>query len=813
MNDGLPAVGLRLAQYGGTWADLVNGALRAERLGFHTLWVNDHLQSAGRVKAEPTFEAFTTLAALAPLTGRARLGVAVLSPTHRPPALAAKMATVLDVISGGRLTIGLGSGWDRGEHEAFGIPFGSGGERVAGLRRALSVLRAMTDSPDGAAIPGVLAGAPNRPAPAQAPRPPVWVAAHGPRTRRLAVAEADGVLTAFVDVAGFAAHRRAADEVREELGRPPLAQALYTYAMPVPSEREADAWLAPEAESLATTPRALLRWLRTTGIVGPPDELGERLRELAAAGLTDAILVLPSRVPAEAVEALAEAALPPPTSTPQPPAVPAPAERANLVRTLVDVHRERGLGASPAVIDDEGHWTYDELAAVAARAAGALAARGVRPGDRVAVALPDGRPWMRAYLGAAHVGAVPVAMDPAAPVERLQVLLEDCEPAAVVAEAGTVIPGWPLLAPGELDEEPVPVHMAHAEDLAVLLYSSGSTGRPKAVMHDHTTIPFALDNYLSKVVGMGPGDRSYSVARLFSALGFGLGFWSPLGLGATSVVSPRRPTVRAVLDVCARRRVSVLTGVPTFWAQLAAFLEERPATGLESVRVALSAGEMLPSLVFDLVRERSGLEVLEGLGCSEIHGMLTTTLPGERRPGTCGRAGPGHDEIRLADEDGLPVAPGDPGRLWVRSAGSMMGYWRRREETRDVVFGPWIRLGDVLRQDEDGFFHYIGRVDDMFKVGAQWVSPVQVEGILAEHPAVREAAVVGAPDARGLTRPHAFVVLASDGAAGVADELRRHVAHRLSSQAAPAWVTAVEELPRLGSGKVDRQSLRQLIGF
>jgi alkanesulfonate monooxygenase SsuD/methylene tetrahydromethanopterin reductase-like flavin-dependent oxidoreductase (luciferase family) len=281
MSDGAPAIGLRLAQYGGTWAELVDGALRAERLGFHTLWVNDHIQSAGRVKAEPTFEAFTTLAALAPLTARARLGVAVLSPTHRPPALAAKMATVLDVISGGRLTIGVGTGWDRSEHEAYGIPFGSGAERVAGLRRTLAVIHAMMERPDAAELLGLLAGAPNRPAPVQAPRPPIWVAAHGPKTLRLAVAEADGVLTAFADAPAFAAHRRAADEVREELGRPPLAHALYMYAMPVPSQREADAWLRAEAASLGTTPRALLRWLRTTGIVGSP---GRAARAAARAG-------------------------------------------------------------------------------------------------------------------------------------------------------------------------------------------------------------------------------------------------------------------------------------------------------------------------------------------------------------------------------------------------------------------------------------------------------------------------------------------------------------------------------------------------
>jgi alkanesulfonate monooxygenase SsuD/methylene tetrahydromethanopterin reductase-like flavin-dependent oxidoreductase (luciferase family) len=305
-----PRIGVRLPQYGASWDELREAAVRCEELGFAGLWLNDHLQSPGRRKDEAAFDALTGLAALAPLTSRARLGVAVLSASYRPPALAAKMATVLDVISGGRVTLGLGSGSDRPEHRAYGIPFASPPERVAAARTALRTMRAMFDRPEGASLDGVLENAPNLPPPVQPGGPPIWLAAHRPRLLRLAGGEADGIVAAFVGPEEVARRLARADEAREAAGRPALSCALYTYALPMASQEEAASWLGREAESLGTAPAKLVRWLRTTGIVGSPDEVRDALAAYAAAGVTDAILVLPNRVPLEAFAALAEAVLP-----------------------------------------------------------------------------------------------------------------------------------------------------------------------------------------------------------------------------------------------------------------------------------------------------------------------------------------------------------------------------------------------------------------------------------------------------------------------------------------------------------------------
>jgi alkanesulfonate monooxygenase SsuD/methylene tetrahydromethanopterin reductase-like flavin-dependent oxidoreductase (luciferase family) len=220
------------------------------------------------------------------------------------------MATVLDVISGGRVTLGLGSGSDRPEHRAYGIPFASPPERVAAARTALRTMRAMFDRPEGASLDGVLENAPNLPPPVQPGGPPIWLAAHRPRLLRLAGEEADGIVAAFVGPEEVARRLARADEAREAAGRPALSCALYTYALPMASREEAEGWLAREAASLGTAPAKLVRWLRTTGIVGSPDEVRDALAAFAAAGVTDAILVLPNRVPLEAFAALADAVLP-----------------------------------------------------------------------------------------------------------------------------------------------------------------------------------------------------------------------------------------------------------------------------------------------------------------------------------------------------------------------------------------------------------------------------------------------------------------------------------------------------------------------
>jgi acyl-coenzyme A synthetase/AMP-(fatty) acid ligase len=485
----------------------------------------------------------------------------------------------------------------------------------------------------------------------------------------------------------------------------------------------------------------------------------------------------------------------------------------NLVTLLVGRWAEEGHGGREAVVDEHGRWTFDDLDAAVRRAAGGLRAAGVTPGDRVLVALRDGRPWVQAFLGAAALGAVAVPADPTEP-ERLAALAEDCEPAVVVSAEEEPPPGR-TVHPGELDAgEPAEVADVAPDDLAYLIYSSGSTGRPKGVMHGHGDMRTGIATYAREVLGLGPGDRCHSMARLFTSLGFGNGFFRVIGSGATAVLTAPRPSPRGVLETVAREKVTVLSAVPTFWLQLARFLERHPdPAALATVRVAVSSGDSLPGAVAERLREVTGVELIEGLGCSECSNIVISTRPGEPfRPGVLGRPVEGV-EVKLADEDGAPVARGEPGRLWIRSPSNTSGYWRREAETRELVRGDWIAMGDTLMEEEDGTMRHLGRSDDLFKVDARWVSPSQVEGALLGHPAVAEAAVVGVRDEEGLTRPAAHVVLAPDADAdagdGLAEELRRHVAHELAPHMAPRTVTVRESLPRLPSGKLDRRGLRE----
>lgn len=809
-----PRLGVRLPQYGGDWEGLVDTARALAARGVDHLWVNDHLQSPGRLKNEPTFEAFTTLGALGAAVAGPRLGVLVASASYRPAAVIAKSATVIDVISGGRMILGLGTGSDRAEHRAFGVPFGTPAERTRGARAALRVVRAMRAEPDGANVPGVLHGAPNRPAPLAPGGLPVWLAAHGPVMLRTAGREAEGIVAAWVDPGRLAARVAIAAEAAAQAGRRRPDVALYTFCLPVTSAEEARSWLAPEAAALGTTPAAVLRWLRGTGLVGTPGEIRDLLAEHAEAGATDVVLALPSRVPLEAYLAVADlrpaapAAVETPTATVR---IEEVSPRAGVVHLLVDRHREAGRGGLDAVVDDDGRWTYDELADAVGRAAGALRARGVRAGDRVAVALRDGRPWVAAFLGATALGAVAVPVDPSGSAERVAMVLDDCTPAVTVAEPDVPVGGHPVMDAAELGiGVPEPPRAVHPDDLAYIIYSSGSTGRPKGAMHAHRDMRASVEGYAREILGLGPGERCHSAARLFTSLGFGNGFFRPLGRGATAVMTgSARPNPRNVLSLVPREGVTVLTGVPTFWSQLATFLERHGGgEALSEVRLAVSSGDSLPAAVARRLEEAAGLRLVEGLGCSECSNVVLSLRPGERPDGTLGRVVAGVD-VDLRDPEGRPVADGEPGRLWIRSPSNTCGYWRRSALTRDLVHGEWIRMGDVLVR-EAGVFRHVGRADDLFKVDARWVSPGEVEACLAELPEVAEAAVGGVPDADGLMRVHAWVAPAP-GTAPDPGALRRHVAHRLAPHMAPRTVTLLPTLPRLPSGKLDRRTLRATV--
>lgn len=806
------SVGLRLPEYGTDWGELRDAALRAERLGFESLWLNDHFQTPGRETRQGAFEVMTGLAALAEATDTARLGTAVLSASYRRPAVTARMVSAIDAISGGRLIVGLGTGSDRPEHRAYGIPFGTPRERTEGLTQTLDVLSAMFAAPEGATVQGLIEDAPNLPPPVTPGGPPVWVAAHRPKLLRMAGARADGIFAAFLSPEDLAGRLAVAEEARLAAGRAdPPACCLYCYCLPLGSPSEIERLLGPEAEAVGTTPRALVRWLRTVGVVGSPEEVRARLDEYAAAGATHAVLVPPNLAPPDVADAIAEAAVAGASREERLPRARggALAERHNLVHLLVGRHRDDGRGGDLAVIDDRGEWTYDDLAGAVARAAGALARAGVRRGERVAVLLRDGRSWLAAFLGAASLGAVPVPLDPLMEPGALSAVLDDCEPWVVVADPLPAAVDRPWVSAAELEEgTPLPPAAVHPDDLAYLVYSSGSTGLPKGAMHAHRDMRTSIEGFVPFALGLAPGDRTLSIPRLYTSLGFGNGFFRALGSGATAVLSSTTPTARSVLDVVERNEVTVLTGVPTFWSQLARFLDRRGGGArLASVRLAFSSGDALPEAVREHLHDAAALDLVEGLGCSECSNVVIAQRSGdERRPGTLGVAVPGVD-VRLADEAGLEAAPGEPGRLWIRSDSNTSGYWRRAALTRDLVHGEWLRMGDVLTQ-EDGVYRHLGRADDLFKVDARWVSPAAVEAALLEHSDILEAAVAGVPDERGLMRVAAFVVTAEHAELdALADRLRVHVAKALAPHSAPQSVEPVDALPRLASGKLDRRAL------
>ncbi len=813
-------LGIRLPQYASSWSHLRDAAIRAESLGFHSAWLNDHLWTPGRLHRDDAFDAFTGLAAVAAVTARMELGTAVMSASYRPPALAAKMASVLDVISGGRLVLGIGTGSDQGEHRAYGYPLASPRERTAGLLDTLDVIEAMWASPDGATIEGILDDAPCNPPPVRRPRPPILMAAHKTRLLRIAGARADGIFAAFLSPDDLRRRVDIARAAREEAGvAAPLRVAVYIYALPVRSEAEALEWIAPEAAALGSSPRALLKWLPSRGLAASPEEIATTLRQFADAGATDAVLVLPNRVPLEAIDALAEVASTNNGDRPQGGSVPIvgaggiTSVGANLVDLLVEQHRRGGRGGDAAVSDEDGTWDFDELGAALRRAAGALRSAGVGHGDHVAVVMRDGRPWVQAVLGIAAVGGVAVPLDSTMKPQLLAEMLDDAAVSVVVSEDEIPVGVWRVIRPEQMDAgAPTPIAPVHPDDLAYIIYSSGSTGSPKGAMHAHRDMRTSVDGYSADVLTLGPGDICHAVSRGYTSLGFGNGFFRPLGRGAHIVHTRAKPNVRTVLHACRDHGVTVLSGVPTFWSQLAQFLSRHPdqRSLLSTVRLGVSSGDSLPGPVLTRIREAiPGLDVLEGFGCAETSNIVLSTRLGDDLPGRLGRAVPG-SEVSLRDEDGVPVEPGAPGRLWIRSESNTSGYWRRSDLTRDLVHGDWVRMSDTLVEEADGVFRHVGRHDDLFKVDAKFVSPVQVEGFILEHPAVAEVAVVGRPDDKGLMRVIAVVVATEDADPTAAEhEIHASVAHNLGAHAAPSVIEWRDELPRLASGKVARRVLRE----
>jgi len=507
--------------------------------------------------------------------------------------------------------------------------------------------------------------------------------------------------------------------------------------------------------------------------------------------------------------------------------------RFNATTFFVDRHVAEGRGAKVAFFHDEGSITYAGLQELVNRTGNALLDLGVRPEQRVLCLLLDSPEFLGAFWGAIKIGAVPIPVNTMMRADDYLYFLDDSRaPVAIVSEAllaeagpalakarhlrhvvvagrasGSHIPFESWVAKASARLEPFD---SSKDDPAFWLYSSGSTGRPKGAVHLQHDMVVSCDTYALQVLGMTEADRTVSAAKLFFAYGLGNNLYFPLRVGGQGVLYPHRPTPDAMFELIQRHRPTLFFGVPTLYAAMLQVKEAEKRYDLSCLRVCVSAGEALPEELYRRWQERFGVEILDGIGSTEILHIFLSNRPGHARPGSTGLAVPGYEAI-VADDEGRPMPAGEVGNLRVKGDSTMAYYWNQHEKTKNTLQGHWILTGDKYYQDADGYFWYCGRADDMLKVGGIWVSPVEVENTLVGHPAVLETAVVGHADTDELIKPKAFVVL-KDGYAASATleaELKAFVKDKIAPYKYPRWIEFVPELPKTATGKIQRFKLRQ----
>ena len=500
----------------------------------------------------------------------------------------------------------------------------------------------------------------------------------------------------------------------------------------------------------------------------------------------------------------------------------------NAAEDLITRNLEAGRGDRTAIIDATGHHSYSDLARRAAQVANMLTAGGLGREDRLVLVMFDCFELAACLLGAIKAGVIPVPLNTRLAPRDYAYILADCRAAGLIVSeplrdtvlAGSAPPGLMLVdgagaagQPGlaETLDAASPHHETaptRADEMCFWLYTSGTTGAPKGVVHLHAHLAATADLYAIPTLQLTGEDVVYSAAKLFFAYGLGNSLTFPMAVGATTILLAGPPEPAAVCDILERERPTVFFGVPTLYAMLLASgrLPDRDAHAL---RLCVSAGEPLPPDLLRRWRERTGIDILDGLGTTEMLHIFVSNRLDSITPGATGLAVPGY-EVRLVGEDGRLCGPGEMGILEVSGPTSAIMYWNQREKTKDTFRGPWTRTGDNFVMDESGILTYGGRNDDMLKVGGIYVSPFEVEAALVAHDSVLEAAVVGHPDRDALIKPKAFVVLQAGVAAtdALAEELKTFVRTSLAAYKYPRWIEFVDELPKTATGKIQRFRLR-----
>jgi benzoate-CoA ligase family protein len=517
----------------------------------------------------------------------------------------------------------------------------------------------------------------------------------------------------------------------------------------------------------------------------------------------------------------------------------------NAATTFVDDNIAQGRGQRTAIYYQDQKLTYQEVFEKVNRTGNALRGLGVEIEHRVLLVLPDSPEFAFSFFGAIKIGAVPIPTNPWMGAKDYEYLLNDSRARAAIVHESVLAAFAPicqgcrflkhLIVVGkedaqiyflkgaiQLPKRDLKVHTYEAliskastkleaeqtskDDIGFWGYTSGSTGTPKGAVHLQHDMITITDLFVQPVLGMRENDLCFSASKLFFAYGLGNSLYFPFRFGASTVLWPERPDPEKILQVIDKYHPTIFFSVPTLYARL---LRVEKQYDLSSLRICLSSGEPLPPALFYQWKDRFGVELLDVVGSTEATHDFLANRPGRAKAGSSGEVTPAF-EAKIVDDEGREVPVGEVGNLMVKGDANAPYYWNKHEQTKRTMQGEWLKTGDTYYRDAEGYYWYCGRSDDMLKVGGLWVSPIEIENTLMEHPAVLEAAVIAGQDADGLLKPKAYVLLKSEfkASAQLQTDLQSHVKSKLAPYKYPRWVEFVDDLPKTVTGKIQRFRLR-----